>query len=58
MWRNNELSLNPGDVARGVIGGYIRGVDNMPSVNPRDVLNFFVPALPRGRIYNRSDRGR
>lgn len=29
MWRNNELSLNPADVARGIVGGYIRSVDGL-----------------------------
>lgn len=55
MWRNNELSVNPGDVLRGIIGGFFRSVDNL---NPRAVLNSFVPVPPRGRIHNRSDRGR
>lgn len=61
MWRNGELSINPGDVLRGIIGGYIRSVDNMPTVNTRDLLNFIVPSPslpPRGRLYNRQDRGR
>lgn len=61
MWRNGELSVNPGDVLRGILGGYIRSVDNMPTVNTRELLNFIVPSpsLPRrGRLYNRQDRGR
>lgn len=34
MWRNNELSLNPADVLRGIVGGYFRTVDRLPNVLP------------------------
>lgn len=58
MWRNNELSLNPGDVFRGLVGGYFRSVERMPDFLPprNQILDTMFPV--RSFLRKRSDRGR
>ncbi len=55
MWKGNELSINPGDVYRGILGGFIRSVENSPS--PQAIVNTLLPLFPRGRLIDRRDKG-